>query len=157
MIMATGNYNFFNLLTLVLLIPVCERDDDDLPVSLSESPSSSPPPPSEPAISPLSKVTVDARGRRKTVTMSIYTEGFWGFGVQSCLVYVFLAVSCWVMFDVQFLSPGSEANSSSSSDNSSGQDHDAYGDWLSGVQVQVRPDFHLQSYLTPGSVMGFGM
>lgn len=28
MIIATGNYNFFNLLTLVLLIPVCENEQD---------------------------------------------------------------------------------------------------------------------------------
>ena len=103
MIIATGNYNFFNLLTLVLLIPVCERD----------------------------RTSRSDKGVFKML----------GFGFETVMVYLFLSYSCWVMFEVNHLTPNVTGDWSS---------------WLSQVQILVRPDLDLQGYLTWTSIAGFG-
>jgi hypothetical protein len=115
MIIATGNYNFFNLLTLVLLIPVCERDNGCDKWQKSEG-------------------NHDSRRARMPI-----------IGFQTVLVYLFLAFSCWTMFDMAHVVTPEVGD----------RDDDSYS-WLEQVQVQVRPDFDLQGWLTPLSIAGFG-
>ena len=79
-----------------------------------------------------------------------------GDGIQSMLVYLFLACSCWIMFEVHVVAPTSTSEGHSGHSGGGGARGGGGKGWLEQVQVQVRPDFDLQGYLTPVALAGFG-